>query len=179
MLILILALSLYSISVFFTVFSQKTVISLYFFSFLSIPLFVIYQTYNASDVALTEIIIGSFLSFFIFYTTYRKTSENSDSKAANLSEIIPMIIICVALFFLMIFLGFTLNDISSSNTYSMLYNKNSYFQTNINNTVTAILASYRGFDTLGETLIIAISSLGLPTILNNSTTPKKLNLKPL
>ena len=78
MLILILALSLYSISVFFTVFSQKTVISLYFFSFLSIPLFVIYQTYNASDVALTEIIIGSFLSFFIFYTTHRKTSEHDD-----------------------------------------------------------------------------------------------------
>ena len=176
MLTSILALFLYLIFVFFTVFSQKTVISLYFFSAISIPLFLLYQTYNASDVALTEIIIGSILSFFIFYATHRQTVESSISQKIHISKIICASIICITLFFLMIFLGFTLENVASSGTYSTPYNENAYFQTNINNTVTAILASYRGFDTLGETLIIAVASLGLPTILHS--TQKKPSQKP-
>ena len=172
MLITILALSLYSIFVFFSVFSQKTVTSLYFFTFLSIPLFILYQTYNASDVALTEIIIGSFLSFFIFYTTHSNTLKTCIDQKMHISKIIFMATVCITLLLLMVFLGLTLESIASNNTYSALYNTNSYFQTNINNTVTAVLASYRGFDTLGETLIIAVASLGLPTILHNVTRKK-------
>ncbi len=177
MLIPFLTILLYTIFVFLTVFSQKTVISIYLFSLLSLPLFVIYQQYNASDVALTEIAIGSFLSFFIFHSTHIKTYEHGANRKGSMSEIIPMAVICLALFCLMVFLGVMIENIAIESVYSSQYNAKTYTQTHINNTVTAILASYRGFDTLGETLIIATASFGLPTILHHST-PKKPHLKP-
>ncbi len=177
MLIPFLTILFYAIFVFFTVFSQKTVISLYFLSIISLPLFVIYQQYNASDVALTEIVIGSFLSFFILHTVHTKTHEHGANKKSSKSEIIPMVIICLSLFCLMLFLGITIESLITKSIYSTEYNTTTYSQTHINNTVTAILASYRGFDTLGETLIIAVSSFGLPTILHNSI-PKTPTRKP-
>ena len=73
--------------------------------------------------------------------------------------------ICIAIFCILLYAALMLDEISSLKSYSIYYNLNTFEDTHISNTVTAILASYRGFDTFGETLIIATSSFGLLGIL--------------
>ncbi len=177
MFLAVFALALYLIFVFLAVFSQKTAISIYGFATTSIPSFFLYYTYNAPDVALTEIAIGSFLTLFLFYqvhiqaTNHRSISVkvNIYKKMHNAIEAIPVAITCIMIFFLMIYMGYILESISNTSEYSKYYNENAYSETGISNTVTAILASYRAFDTLGETLIIAVASFGVATILKRKT----------
>ena len=76
-------LTVYSIMLFFTVFSKKTVFALFSFLSLSVPLFLLYYSYNAPDVALTEASIGAFLSFIFFYKTYSRTSTQNAIKPSN------------------------------------------------------------------------------------------------
>ena len=105
-----------------------------------------------------------FLTFFFFYITHRKTGNILPEKQRIVS--IFLIGACVlVLFIMMLYVGYLLETISLEQDYSVYYNSQSHKQTQIANTITAILASYRGFDTMGETLIIATSSLGIATIL--------------
>ena len=155
---------LYGIFVFFAVFSKSTTVSIISYSAISSAVFFIYYIYNAADVALTEISIGMFLTFFFFYITHHKTGNTLPEKQGIIS--IFLIGACVlVLFIMMLYVGYLLETISLEQDYSVYYNSQSHKQTQIVNTITAILASYRGFDTMGETLIIATSSLGIATIL--------------
>jgi len=45
------------------------------------------------------------------------------------------------------------------------YIEQGYYETNTPNMVTAVLADYRGFDTLGETVVIFTAALGVILIL--------------
>ena len=57
------------------------------------------------------------------------------------------------------------------------YLEESYRDLHIPNVVTTVLASYRGFDTLGETIVIFTAGLGVLVLLNgNAITQAKRNL---
>jgi len=47
----------------------------------------------------------------------------------------------------------------------LAYIKDSYEQTHIPNVVTSVLASYRGYDTLGETTVIFTAGIGVLLLL--------------
>jgi multicomponent Na+:H+ antiporter subunit B len=160
-------LTVYSIMLFFTVFSKKTVFALFSFLSLSVPLFLLYYSYNAPDVALTETSIGAFLSFIFFYKTYSRTSTQNAIKPSNKInkiKIFILLILFIAIFSLMFYTCMMLENILTTGEYSSYYIQNTYKETGVENTVTAILASYRAFDTLGETMIILISSIGIGQI---------------
>lgn len=127
--------------------------------------FFLFYIYNAADVALTEISIGVFITFFFFYVVHSKTvSIKITPKGIQLRKIMiatAIGLVCLAMFCILLYMSFMLDDISTVTNYSEYYNTQTYKETHIANTVTAILASYRAFDTLGETVIIAISSFGV------------------
>ena len=164
-LILYLAFSLLSI------FSQSATIAVIAYSALSSTTFFVYYVYNAADVALTEISIGVFLTFFFFYIVHYKCGSTF-ARNTNYYEIVFIGICCIAIFCILLYLAYLLEIFSLQNEYSSYYLQ-SYGETHISNIITAILASYRGFDTMGETLIIATSSLGISTILKSK--PRKSN----
>jgi multicomponent Na+:H+ antiporter subunit B len=144
----------------------------------SVVLFSVYYLYNAYDVGLTEISIGAFLSFFYFYTAYAKVGQRYTSVSyASVFQIVFAVFCACVLFSILIYTGYLLEEISSERAqYSKQYLE-VYQETHISNVITAILASFRAFDTMGETLIIAFSSIGIAGILNNSTKCDNLEQK--
>jgi multicomponent Na+:H+ antiporter subunit B len=46
------------------------------------------------------------------------------------------------------------------------YLENAYDETGVRNAVTAVLAAYRGFDTLGEATVVYAAGVGLLLVLN-------------
>jgi len=56
---------------------------------------------------------------------------------------------------------------SGSPSAGSYYLENSYRQTHTQNTVTAVLADYRAFDTLGETLVVFVAGVACTLILRN------------
>ncbi len=155
--------------VFASIFARRSSTAILAYSIMSSVTFFLFYLYNAADVALTEISIGVFLTFFFFYIVHSKTTPvKIIPHTLQLRKIISCVIIgstCIAIFCLLLYTAFMLDEISLLQNYSVYYNTNAFKETHITNTVTAILASYRGFDTFGETLIIATSSFGLLGIL--------------
>ena len=149
-----------------SIFAKRTSLATYVYGLISTVTFFLYYTYNAADVALTEISVGVLLTFFFFFFVHSKYHTNySEDRNLLLTALVG--IFCMGIFCILLYIGFLLEDLTLLQHYSLYYNTNSYNETHIANTITAVLASYRGFDTLGETLIIAISSFGIPTILKH------------
>lgn len=166
----ILILLFYCGLVSFSTFSKENNFVILSYSLLSIPLFLLYYLYNAADVGFTEISIGAFLSFFFVYIAKTKAELTTNNDKQNKQQYIKLIFyiaLCVALFCVLLYIAILLENFTLTENYSLFYAKQSYLETKIPNTVTAILASYRGFDTMGETLIIAISGLGVYYIKKN------------
>ena len=143
--------------VFASIFAKRSSTAILAYSVMSSVTFFLFYVYNAADVALTEISIGVFLTFFFFYIVHSKTTPvKIIPHVLQLKRALSCIMIggiCIAIFCILLYAALMLDEISSLKSYY------------ISNTVTAILASYRGFDTFGETLIIATSSFGLLGIL--------------
>ena len=167
-LLLATILILYGILASFAIFSKSTTIAVITYSAISSAAFFVYYMYNAADVALTEISIGMFLTFFFFYIVHHKAGSALPENKGTI-EACFILLCAIVIFAILLYLGHLLEDIAVQTEYSYYYNANTYKETHIPNTITAILASYRGFDTMGETLIIATSSLGIATILQHKT----------
>ena len=56
---------------------------------------------------------------------------------------------------------------------SAYYLENAYNQTHVPNVVTAVLADYRGFDTMFETGVVFVAVIGIMAILRREGSPKK------
>ncbi len=150
-------------------FVSRVNIAILSYSIISSVTFFLFYVYNAADVALTEISIGVFITFFFFYLAHSKTSHVQTSSKVKPLTLIVAGLSCFGVFCLMMYTALLLESITLVTEYSHYYNQHSYAETHIANIVTAILASYRAFDTLGETLIIATSSFGVLAILKQST----------
>ena len=61
--------------------------------------------------------------------------------------------------------GFGLADTPMNTGVGLDYLNRNYGETHIPNVVTSVLASYRGFDTLGETTVIFTAGVGVMAIL--------------
>jgi multicomponent Na+:H+ antiporter subunit B len=131
------------------------------FSLLSAALFVLM---DAVDVAFTEAAVGAGIStvlmLMVLYLTSEKEAKSSEVK------LFPLLIavLCGAV------LLYATHDMphfgdpdayihKSSTTYHYLYN--TYEESHIPNTVTTILASYRGYDTLGETTVVLTAAISV------------------
>ncbi len=124
-----------------------------------------YLILGAPDVAITEAAIGAGISTVLFLAAILLTGREEKPMSNPVPPLLVMLITGGAL----VYATFGLSDFGDpaavTNNYLIpYYIKESYHDMGIPNIVTSILASYRGFDTLGETFVVftaAISVLAL------------------
>ena len=134
------------------------------YSFLMATLLLIF---DAVDVALTEAAVGAGISTVLMLTVLYYTKVNEEKP--KFKSILPLII-CLTIGGLLIYGTYGLPPFGASNTpihthISIQYLERSMSETGVPNVVTSVLASYRGFDTLGEVIVVFTAAIGVLSIL--------------
>ncbi len=137
-------------------------------SMFSLTISLFYLKMNAPDVAITEAAVGAGVStLFIFAALAllktRKSKYNSKSIILFLGIISSTIAIVYALMNEFLPLGNPLNPIHQP--VSQFYITKTDELTGIPNIVTAILASFRGYDTLIETSVVFAAGIAIYSLL--------------
>ena len=143
-------------------------------SILSIALISLFAAFfslliGAPDVALTEAAVGAAVSTCIILAALTKYKYQLEEDISHTKKLIPMFC-CIILFALLSYFTMDLpiyGDVNSIANQSVAYEykKNILNDIGLGSLVTGILASYRGFDTLGETFVIFTSGVALTLIL--------------
>lgn len=134
----------------------------------SISCAILYFFLQSPDVAMTEASIGVFLSTAFFLMTARIIKTENFlvlSKFKLFLTLICFVSVTLILYCGVLTLGNFGNIESARGGSGALYLLLSYKEYHIANVVTTVLASLRGFDTMGETIIILTSALGIFAIL--------------
>ena len=129
---------------------------------------ILYFFLNSPDVSMTEVSIGVFLSTAIYVMTLRITRVETfepQKKVKLLISILFFIILSFVFYSAVKTLGEFGAMQGTVNGSGSLYLLSSYRDYQIPNTVTTILASYRGFDTMGEVTIIFTAAFSVFLIL--------------
>tara|TARA_B100001741_G_scaffold160326_1_gene132505 strand:- start:78 stop:584 length:507 start_codon:yes stop_codon:yes gene_type:complete len=134
------------------------------YSFLMATLLLIF---DAVDVALTEAAVGAGISTVLMLTVLYYTKVNEEKP--KFKSILPLII-CLTIGGLLIYGTYGLPPFGASDTpihthISVQYLERSISETGVPNVVTSVLASYRGFDTLGEVIVVFTAAIGVLSIL--------------
>ena len=152
-------------------------------SITSILACILYSIMDSPDVAITEAAVNAavstvFLLLLLNSILSNKFIENSATKMPNLSSNYRKIIIfilSIALFAICSYIILLMPDygyisLPANGGIADYYIKHTHEEIGVNNIVTAVLASYRGFDTLCETLVICIAALGVNLIVKDYKT---------
>ncbi len=134
------------------------------FSLLSASLFVVL---DAVDVAFTEAAVGAGISTVLMLGTLALTARVE--KPASHSPALPLFVVFVTgaalIYGTMDMPNFGSKDAPAITHVSPDYLERSPHEIGVPNVVTAILASYRGYDTLGETAVVFTAGLGVRLLL--------------
>ena len=122
---------------------------------------------DAVDVALTEAAVGAGISTVLMLTVLYYTKVNEEKP--KFKSILPLTI-CLTIGGLLIYGTYGLPPFGASDTpihthISVQYLERSMSETGVPNVVTSVLASYRGFDTLGEVIVVFTAAIGVLSIL--------------
>lgn len=151
--------------------------SIMIFSVYSLVMAIEWVRLNAVDVAITEAAVGAGISTVLFIAVLGKT-VSSDTSVRKLNPAAAFITICLgaALLYGTADLP-ALRDPSIPPSTHVVpeYLDNTYKETGAINVVTAVLASYRGYDTLGETTVVATAGLCVILLLRRMAGDKKDN----
>lgn len=135
------------------------------FSLLSALLFV---RMDAVDVAFTEAAVGAGISTILMLGTLALTSrsERSDKKP----QIVPLFIVVLA-GTLLIYGTVDMPDFGAPDAPAQTHVGPDYIERipkeiDVPNAVTAILASYRGYDTLGEVAVVFTAGIGVMMLMS-------------
>jgi multicomponent Na+:H+ antiporter subunit B len=130
------------------------------FSLLSALLFI---TWDAVDVAFTEAAVGAGISTVLMLGTLALTSRaEKDSQKSNIFPLIAVVMAGAVMFYGTL----DMPTFGSQATPVQTHVGPDYLNRipddiHIPNAVTAILASYRGYDTLGETAVVFAAGIGV------------------
>ncbi len=150
-------------------FISNLVINTLLMSIFSIIMTLIYLLLNAPDVAITESCVGAGIST-IFTLAALSLIKNYNVK----SSAKKLLSLCTVLPFFVCFMYVMLNIPSFGKADALIhkhvapyYIENTNSLIGIPNIVTAILASFRGYDTLCETVVVLTAAIGVSLILKN------------
>ncbi|NOX40899.1 MAG: DUF4040 domain-containing protein [Alphaproteobacteria bacterium] len=135
------------------------------FSLLSALLLV---TLDAVDVAFTEAAVGAGISTVLMLGTLALTSRFE--RASTRSAALPLFVV-VVVGAVLIYGTLDMPNFGDPNAPAQLHVAPEYLarspsEIGVPNVVTAILASYRGFDTLGETAVVFTAGIGVLLLLS-------------
>ncbi|ETO91804.1 MAG: hypothetical protein P857_982 [Candidatus Xenolissoclinum pacificiensis L6] len=150
--------------------SYNIILDLILMSVMSIICTSFYVLLRAGDVAITEACINVFLStaFFVIVVFFTKKYDTNMKNNSYLNYMMVFFAFLVSVLFVKYIydapiLGIYENITNNDDIYGYYLN-NTYYYFKFPNVVAAILAGYRGFDTLFETVVIFISSLSVYSI---------------
>ncbi len=136
------------------------------YSLLAASIFVVL---DAVDVAFTEAAVGAGISTVLALGTLALTTGRE--KPPGHTKIIPLAVVIItggALIYGTLDLAPFGDPKSPSQTHvAPVYLSEGQEKTTVPNIVTAVLASYRGFDTLGEVAVVFTAGIGVMLILGN------------
>ena len=128
---------------------------------------------DAPDVALTEAAIGAGISPILMLGTLalirKKSNPEPQAKKSIHGVLLPLFVVTItgaALIYATLDMPhYSDPQAPAHNHVAPRYIQDSYKEIHIPNIVSSILASYRGFDTLGEVFVIFTAGLGVLTLL--------------
>jgi|TARA_R110000868_G_scaffold11516_4_gene56340 multicomponent Na+:H+ antiporter subunit B len=123
---------------------------------------------DAVDVAFTEAAVGAGISTVLLLGAMLLTARESapTSPQRHWAALAVVVVAGAALFFAVPDMPVYGDAQSAANSYvGLQYLERTPSDIAVPNVVTAVLASYRGYDTLGETMVIFTASLGVLLLL--------------
>lgn len=134
------------------------------YSFLSALIFV---NLDAVDVAFTEASVGAGISTVLMLGTLALTGRKE--KESSHSKLIPLLVVVVTgaalVYGTLDMPPFGHPDNPAQQHVAPRYIEQSPIEVGLPNMVTSVLASYRGFDTLGETAVVFAAAIGVISLL--------------
>ena len=134
------------------------------YSFLSALIFV---NLDAVDVAFTEASVGAGISTVLMLGTLALTGRKE--KENTHSSILPLLVVCITgaalIYGTLDMPPFGHPDNPVHEHVAPRYIEESPKEIGLPNMVTSVLASYRGFDTLGETVVVFAAAIGVLALL--------------
>jgi len=123
----------------------------------------LYVTLDAVDVAFTEAAVGAGISTVLLLATLALTSRNE--KPAVRSHTVPLIVVTITgaaiIYGTLDMPNFGAADAPAQVGVAAQYMARTAEDIDVPNVVTAILASYRGYDTLGEVAVVFTAGAGV------------------
>jgi len=146
------------------------------FSFLSAAMFVVM---DAVDVAFTEAAVGAGISTVLMLATIALTRDHHEKASASHRPWLPLTVVIVTGAAL-VYGTLDIPAFGDPNAPAQIhvapyYIEKSIPETGVPNIVTAVLASYRGFDTLGE--VIVVFTAGIAVVLLIGAKRRKSNVE--
>ncbi|HHV15890.1 MAG TPA: DUF4040 domain-containing protein [Gelria sp.] len=140
-------------------------------SIYSLIMAVVWVRLGAVDVAITEAAVGAGISTVLFIAVLTRVKRREEPTRIRL-QILPLIVV-LAVGLTLIYGTLDMPDFGSpaavTNTHVVpRYLEKGVEETGTDNYVAAILASYRGYDTLGETTVIFTAGLCVVLLLRSN-----------
>lgn len=132
---------------------------------------------DAVDVAFTEAAVGAGIAPLLMFTTLAMTGRYQQS---SIGVSLPSVAAVVAVGILLVVASFDMPSFGSPDAPAQQHVAPRYLQQSMDeigipNVVTSVLASYRGFDTLGEVVVIFTAGLAVLGILFSARRPDDPN----
>nr|WP_282594130.1 DUF4040 domain-containing protein [Halorientalis brevis] len=140
------------------------------FAAYSLGISIIWVFLRAPDVGLTEAAVGAGVTTVLFLLTITKTVRPPGERIIEPIDWRGLLVAVLLVGVLASTLG-ALPPVGSAETpvatseVTEYYLGNAYDETGVENAVTAVLAAYRGFDTLGEAVVVFAAGVGLLVVL--------------
>jgi len=138
------------------------------YSFVSAGLFVVL---DAVDVAFTEAAVGAGVSTVFMLSTLALMQNNQEKKPTR-TAFLPLLVVLITGAALVYGISdippYGLADDPIHQHVAPRYIQESAKEIGIPNIVTSILASYRGYDTLGETVVIFTAGVGVLVLIGGA-----------
>jgi multicomponent Na+:H+ antiporter subunit B len=155
---------------FATALLRDVLASIIAFSAYSLGIAIIWVFLRAPDVGLTEAAVGAGVMTVLFLATIAKTTRPTDERTFERIDY-PAAVVAVGLVVVLSTTLFALPAVGAADSavltddVTRYYLANAYEETQVQNAVTAVLAAYRGFDTLGEATVVYAAGIGLLVVL--------------
>jgi multicomponent Na+:H+ antiporter subunit B len=126
---------------------------------------------DAPDVAFTEAAVGTGISTVLMLVTLASIKDGHELVSTEKSRSAPLVI-CFIMGALLIYGTHDLSDLGDpqsapNSQVAARYIEQGQAETGVPNLVTAVLASYRGFDTLGEVTVVLTAGIGVLMLLGS------------
>ncbi|MDB9704127.1 DUF4040 domain-containing protein [Rhodospirillales bacterium] len=138
----------------------------------------LYVILDAVDVAFTEAAVGAGASTVLMIGTLALTSANENATPNK--QTIKALIACTLIGFALVYASFDMPLFGDPNApihhhVVPRYLNDSMAEIGLPNVVTSILASYRGYDTMGEAFVIFTAAVGVIALIGRGRREKSAN----